>query len=364
MGATARVAAARARRAASRPRAGGPDATRSVGGTSAATGAKGSTRDAGSRTGGARPSRRAADPRARHTAGVASARTNSGWHGAPSSATARHSRGHIARAESRSATTLARGTTSARTAAPRNEPHATSTRRAPRTAAARCSSFRGPTMSTPARAAATKEAGLAGRVREQMRHTVGRVAKGQRDAIATAQCRGHTRTTRRRRVEQDEEEFRHTRLEGEGTADDVVDVGNVPRHIRSRGRHTGDTKRRTRQNRRQRHGTHEHGDGRQRERPTHTGGQPGAENTISTRWQPSMSRARGSWPQGFPQVSTGCGKPGNKDGERTDRDSPTAAREPQDAATAAPAVARKYSSTNSLTKQRHTVTGACQQPAM
>ena len=99
-----------------------------------------------------------------------------------------------------------------------------------------------------------KEAGLAGRVREQMRHTVGRVAEGQRDAVATAQCRGHSRTARRRRVEQDEEELRHTRLEGEGTADDVVDVGNVPRHIRRPGRHTGDTKRRTRQNRRQRHG--------------------------------------------------------------------------------------------------------------
>ena len=45
-------------------------------------------------------------------------------------------------------------------------------------------------------------------------------------------------------------------------------------------------------------------------------------------------------------------------------DSPTAVREPQDAATTAPSVARKYSSTNSLTKQRHTVTGPCQQPAM
>ena len=126
-----------------------------------------------------------------------------------------------------------------------------------------------------------KKAGMPGGVGEQMRHTVGRVAEGQRDAVATAQCGGHSRTTRRRRVEENEQELRNTRLEGEGTADEFVDVTDVPRHIRSRRRHTGATERRTRQRRRQRHGTHEHGDSRQQERQRRTGGQPGTGNSIN-----------------------------------------------------------------------------------
>ena len=210
-----------------------------------------------------------------------------------------------------------------------------------------------------------KEAGLAGRVREQMRHTVGRVAEGQRDAVATAQCRGHSRTARRRRVEQDKEELRHTRLKGEGTADDVVDVGNVPRHIRSprtahRRHETEDaTEPATASWQLTSTGTAVSGNGRRTRADNQEQGTRSAPGG-----NPVCPAPGGVVHRVVHRFSTGCGKAGNKDGERTDRDSPTAGRKPQDAATAAPAVARKYSSTNCLTKQRHTVTGACQHPAM
>ena len=215
-------------------------------------------------------------------------------------------------------------------------------------------------MSTPTRAAATRRRGLTGGVREQMRHTVGRVAEGQRDAGRNGGVsRAHPDHPPTDGLSRTKRSSGTPASRRKGTADEVVHVGNVPRHIRGRGRHTGDTKRRdaakpataswhSRARRRPSAGNGRHARAANQEQRTRSA--PGA--------NPVCPAPEWSCPQGFPQVIHRLWKT-REEGTATEQNETL--RPPSGSLrtrpTAGPPVARKYSSTNCLTKQRHTVTG-------